>query len=61
MDSKEQQIEGIEERHRRRSRRKHRYFWKRRQFWIAIFAVLVAVLLVIWLVSSLGSHHSELE
>ena len=41
---------------RRRVGRKRRSIWKRRQFWIAVAAILIAVMMVLWLISSLGAH-----
>jgi hypothetical protein len=46
---------------RRRVRRKHRPFWKRRQLWIGLFAILMAIALVLWLISSIGSHRGEID
>jgi hypothetical protein len=46
---------------RRRVRRKHRSFLKSRQFWIALFAIGVAILMVLWLISTLGAHRGEVD
>jgi amino acid permease len=43
----------------RQRHRKRRAFWKRRQFWIAVFAALVAMLIAIWLIGNLGSTNRE--
>jgi amino acid permease len=45
----------------RRSRRKRRSFWKRRQFWITLFAILLAVLMALWLISRVGSFHIDVD
>jgi len=46
---------------RRRIKRKRRSLWKRRQFWISLLAVIVGILMVLWMISSLSSHRSEME
>jgi hypothetical protein len=46
---------------RRRFRRKHRSILKSRQFWIALFAIGLAILMVLWLISSLGGHRGEVD
>jgi len=39
---------------RRQRERRRRAFWKRRRFWIALIAILVAIVLVFWLITNLG-------
>jgi len=46
---------------RRRTHRKRRRLWARRQFWIALFAILVAIVFVIFLINTLGTHRGDLE
>ena len=43
----------------RHRRRHHRALWKRRQFWIALIAIIVAILLVLWLTSNVGVHKEQ--
>jgi amino acid permease len=45
----------------RRRHRKRRAFCKRRQFWIALFAVIFAIILVLWLISNLSIHRGEMD
>jgi cell division septal protein FtsQ len=45
----------------RRSRRKRRAFWKRRQFWVLLFAIVLAVLLALWLISRVGSFRADVD
>jgi hypothetical protein len=52
---------GAEVVERRRRFRKHRAFWRRRQFWIVCFAVAVAIFLVLWLISNMGVVHGEVD
>jgi type VI protein secretion system component VasF len=46
---------------RRKGYRKRRAFWKRRGFWIGMISIAVAIMLVLWLISSLGRHHGEVD
>lgn len=45
----------------RRTHRRRVPFWKRKTFWIAVVAIGVAILMVLWLISSLGSHRGEVD
>jgi len=40
----------------RHSRRRRRAWWKRKRVWIIVIATGVAILLVLWLISSVGSY-----
>ena len=59
MNTEGSELGEVEGQVRRRNKRKRRSFWKRRQFWIALFAVLFGILLVLWLISSISTHHPE--
>jgi hypothetical protein len=50
-----------QEEQRRRRHRKLRSFWKRKRFWIAVFATVLAIGLVLWLISTLGVRPSEVD
>jgi len=41
--------------------RRRRGFWRRRRFWIALIAVLLAILVVVWLIHTVGTHRAELD
>lgn len=58
IDNEAEEVGGVV---RRRVARKRRTIWKRRQFWIALIAIFFGILLVLWLISSLGAHHGEVE
>jgi hypothetical protein len=46
---------------RRVLRKKRRAFWKRRRFWIAAISIVVAIILVLWIISSLGSRRGDMD
>jgi len=52
--------EEIPSRGRRHGRRRHRSWWKRRQFWVAVIAIIVGIFAALWLISSL-TNHKELD
>jgi len=61
MGSSDEGIETAGEPQRRRLKRRRRAFWKRRRFWITAIAIAFAIFLVLWLISSLGSHRAEMD
>jgi len=52
---------GTESHGERRHRRKRRSFWKSRQFWVPLLAVLLAILLALYLISRLGGYRTEVD
>lgn len=61
MDVNDTPPEHLQSEHRGRYQRKRRHFWKRRQFWISIFAIAVAIVMVLWLISTFGGHRAEVD
>jgi hypothetical protein len=56
----EEVVEEGEGPQRRRVKRR-RSFWKRRRFWIVLLFFVFALLLVLWLISTIGHPRGDLD